>query len=1197
MKLYTAFSQWLWRIILIIVLIFIPNSDISAQSPQDEIIRFERAAISISTGLYGGFLRDRDGFLWIGTMGEGVYRYDGHELKNYPQGPDTLSGAMVSAIVQDQDGVLWFATWSEGITQYDKSTGIFTHHQHHPDNANSLSSNNLPDTTQTLFVDRANTLWVGTKNGLNNFDKTTGTWTHYTYDPDDVNSVSDNTITAILQDRDGPLWVGTKEGGLNSFDQHTGTWTRYTRNLADANSLNDNWVNTLLQDHDGILWIGTKEGGLNRFDKTTETFTHYLHDPENPASLGHNDIRALYQDSSGRLWICHTASDNGGLEMLDTQTGIFTRYTHDPENPSSLSSNNVRGGIYEDPETGVLWVFHATGEIDKYDPQAIKFTLWQHNPDNPNSLSHNSVLPMLEDNQGIIWIGTGVGGLNKYDRQTGTFTHYLHDPDDPYSLPHTYVSGLYEDSSGVFWVGSMGGTLSIFDRDTGKCVKHYRHDPENPNSITKSDRLKYIIDDRDDPNILWLGTVDGGLDRFDKKQEIFTHYVHDPANANSLSYDKIPILYDDGKGTLWIATYGGGLDRFEKQTGTFTHYQHDPDDPQSISSNTLYEVYQDTSGTLWVTGKGGLSKFDRHTETFAHYTKAHGFPSNILTSLLEDDAGNLWLGTIDAGLIQFDPDTETVKVYTPSDGLQGETFFWISRLKTRDGELWFGGANGANSFYPQDITDNAYIPPIVLTAFKQGGEDVVLGMAPEKLDEIKLDWQHNFFEFQFAALNYTLPEKNQYAYMLEGRDTDWYYAGTNPSGRYTGLRGGTYTLRLKGSNNDGVWNEQGISLRIIVTPPFWQTWWFYTLAAVSVLGGLWAIYQVKTNQLKTERAAALALQESEERYRLVAENVTDVIWTMDMGLKFTYFSPSVARLRGYSVQEAIAQTIEESMTPASLEVAIQVFAEELDMHNEGQRDSTRSRTIELELTCKDGSTVWTELKTNFAYGDADQPIGVIGVTRDITERKRAEEDRKRLLVHVQEQARRMQQIMDTVPEGVLLLDARRQVVLANPIAQKDLAVLAEVKVGDTLAHLGDLAVEELLSSGLKGSWLDVEMDDRSFQIIAQSLKVKGPADGWVIVIRDMTRIREFERRAQQQDKLAAVGQLAAGIAHDFNNIMATIVLYAQVTAREKGVSDIVRERMTTINQQAMHATNLIQQILALAVTRCSNACRSTCCRS
>ncbi len=859
MKRYNTLSQWLRRTILIILLTFILNSGLSAQ---DEMMRFEQAVIKLDTVLYGGFLKDRDGFLWIGTMGEGAYRYDGYELKNYPQGPEALSGALIGAIVEDQDGVIWFATWSEGIAQYDKTTGTFTHHKHNQDDTNSISSNNLPNTPQALFVDRANTLWIGTNGGgLNTYDKTTGTWTRYTHEPDDVNSVSDNTVTAILEDRDGLLWVGTQTGGLNSFDRHSGTWTRYTRNPDEVNNLNDNWVNTVLEDRDGILWIGTKEGGLNRFDKTTETFTHYLHNPENSASLGQNDIWSLYEDSFGRLWICHVISDNGGLEMFDKQTGIFTRYAHNPDNPWSLSTNGMRGGIYEDPETGIFWVLNFVGKIDKYDPQAQKFTLWQHDPDNPNSLSNNIVLPMLEDRQGIIWIGTAAGGLNKYDRQTGTFTHYLPDPDDPSSLPHPYVSGLYEDSSGTFWVGSMGGTLSIFDRDTEKCVKHYRHDPENPDSITKSERVKAILEDADDSNILWIGTFNGGLDRFEKKRERFTHYTHDPDNANSLSYDIIPTIYDSGNGALWIATYGGGLDRFEKQAGTFTHYRHDPDDPQSISSNTLYDIYEDTSGTLWVTGKGGMSKFDHHTESFTNYTKENGFPSNIIDGLLEDDAGNLWLGTGDTGLIRFDPDTETTKLYTPSDGLQGNTFFWMSRLKTRDGELWFGGPNGANSFYPQDISDNAYIPPIVLTAFRQGGEDVKLGMAPEKLREIRLDWRNNFFEFQFAALNYTMPEKNQYAYMLAGRDTGWYYSGTNPSGRYTGLHGGTYTLRLKGSNNDGVWNEEGVSIRIHVASPFWQTWWFRVLLAALVIGGAfggvyWRLHAIEDHRSQLEMQVA-----------------------------------------------------------------------------------------------------------------------------------------------------------------------------------------------------------------------------------------------------------------------------------------------------------------------------------------------------
>jgi signal transduction histidine kinase/DNA-binding NarL/FixJ family response regulator len=348
-----------------------------------------------------------------------------------------------------------------------------------------------------------------------------------------------------------------------------------------------------------------------------------------------------------------------------------------------------------------------------------------------------------------------------------------------------------------------------------------------------------LIQDRDDPNILWIGTHGGGVDRFNKQRQVFTHYKHDPANPNSLSNDVMRVIYDDGQGVLWIPTFKG-LNRFDKKTRTFTRYYHDPKNPQSISSDFLLEVYQDRAANLWTVGKGGLSRFDPQKGSFKNYTAGQGFPAAMLTSILEDRAGRLWMGSAGSGLIRFDPGTETIKIFTEGDGLQSDTFWGDSRLMTRDGQMWFGGGNGVNSFYPEQIVDNPHVPAIVVTALKQGGEAMNLGMAPEKIKEFRLDWQTNFFEFQFAALNFTRPERNQYAYMLEGVDKQWYYSGNNPFGRYSNLPGGTYSLRLKGSNNDGVWNDKGVSIKITVVPPLWRQGWFQTLLAIFVVAVLFA---------------------------------------------------------------------------------------------------------------------------------------------------------------------------------------------------------------------------------------------------------------------------------------------------------------------------------------------------------------------
>jgi signal transduction histidine kinase len=328
--------------------------------------------------------------------------------------------------------------------------------------------------------------------------------------------------------------------------------------------------------------------------------------------------------------------------------------------------------------------------------------------------------------------------------------------------------------------------------------------------------------------------------------------VPDPLDTNSLLNNILFTLYDDGKGNLWIPSWGG-LDKLDKKTGTFTHYTHDPDDPNSISSNKTIEVYEDTSGRLWVTTYGGgLNLFNPKQETFTHYTEENGFPTNEINSILEDDAGNLWLGT-GAGIVEFNPDDGTVKQYTTSDGLQGDLFFEGARLKTRDGTMWFSGMGGVNSFHPDQITTNPTIPPVYVVSFKQGGEEMDLGKAPERVKEITLDWHKNFFEFELVALNYTHAEKNQFAYILEGFDKEWYQAGTQRFGRYSGLPGGEYTLRIKGSNNDGVWNEEGTSIKVKVIPPSWATWWFRGTAIMILIVAVLGIYAWRVRAIDAQK--------------------------------------------------------------------------------------------------------------------------------------------------------------------------------------------------------------------------------------------------------------------------------------------------------------------------------------------------------
>jgi signal transduction histidine kinase/ligand-binding sensor domain-containing protein/CheY-like chemotaxis protein len=813
---------------------------VRAQEPGGAELRFDQAVFDTGVQNSGAFIQDRDGFLWLGTIGAGLVRYDAYQTKVYkPGGLNSLPDSYVYALYEDREGLIWIGTAGSGLVKYDKATDTFTQYRHDPNDPTAIGGDAWSPVSDVGIVeDQDGILWVANSGGLSALDKQTGVFTRYQHDPQDPRSLSDDDARTLLIDHAGVLWVGVADG-LNRLDKQTGAFTRYVHDPNDPQSFGGVAVNSIAEDRDGLLWLATQESGLFSFDPRTETFTQYAHDPDDPNSPSSDVLTQVYEDSTGRIWIVYVNIKQTGVSAFDKRTQTFTHYIHDPDDPYSLSSAMLCC-VYED-RAGILWMVNDVGVVDKLDNRKPNFKLYRANPDDPDSLDSSVIVPVYEDRQGVLWIGTDKG-LNSYDKRTGIFSHHL----------SGYYPGVYEDSAGTFWLGStLPGILSIFDHATGQIVKSYVHDPDDPDSLAPTQQVNMIAEDRTDPNILWIATYDVGVERFDKQTETFTHYPSNPDDLNSLSNNSLYSFYQDGEGILWFPTLGGGISRLDPRTNTFTRYTHNPADPTTISADTVNVVFEDSTGVLWVGTAVGLDKLDRATGAFTHYTEETGFPVSAICEIAEDADGNLWMGSLDGGgLIKFDPRTEALKVYRTSDGLQGDAFFPLNGIVDRDGEMWFGGPKGLNSFYPREIVDNSYIPPVVVTALKQGGEDMALGAAPERVKVIMLDWQHNFFEFEYTALNFTRAEKNQYKYMLEGLDKEWFNAGTRRFGRYSGLPGGDYTLRIVGSNNDGVWNEEGVSIRVKVIPAFWQTGWFYGLCAMIVLGGLLGTFRLRTAQLQ-----------------------------------------------------------------------------------------------------------------------------------------------------------------------------------------------------------------------------------------------------------------------------------------------------------------------------------------------------------
>jgi len=817
---------------------------------QKNNIRFEHLSVEqgLSHGTVNCILQDSKGFMWFGTA-DGLNRFDGygfivykHDLRN----PNSLSNNWVWSIAEDQYGAIWIGT-SSGLNKFDPATETFMLYKHEADNPQSLSH----DEVTSIYEDRSGTLWVGTRGGLNRFDRATQTFTRFRHDPRNPNSLSNDFIGPIYEDEAGALWIGTGfivgGGGLNKFNRETETFKHYRPDPVHPNSLS-NWITSIYEDQSHTLWIGS-DCELVKFDRDNETFLRYPN-----LNYGSNcSIKSLCADRAGVLWI---GSWDRGLHKLDRATGAFTNYIEDMLNPTSLSNNNIMS-IYKD-KLGMLWIGTWGGGVNKFDPTPELFSHYKQYVHDPKAFKVNDMQSIYEDESGTLWVGTK-WGLSKFDRATESFTWYRNSK-NPSSLSNNNVFSICEDKSGILWIGTGNG-LNKMDKITGRFTHHY---PQRSTGFTGF-MIFSIYEDQ--AGILWLGTSQG-LDKFDPLSMTHTIYQHDPRDPTSLSHNYVRSIFEDRSDILWLGTIDG-LNKFDRVMKTFTRFKYDPQNLQSLSNSIVLTIHEDKSGTLWIGTAGGLNKFDRTAETFTYFTEKDGLSNDVINGILEDPAGNLWIST-NKGLSKFNPQTGRFKNYDVSDGLQDNDFNECAYFKGKSGEMFFGGVNGFNAFYPERVKDNRHIPPIVITAFKKFEQPAELDSAIAMKKEVELSYKDNFFSFEFAALNYTNSGKNQYAYKLEGFDKYWIYCGTRRYASYTNINGGTYTFRVKGSNNDGIWNELGTSIRVVIIPPFWKAWWFqslfWTTIVVSIGGTIRYIEIRKLRQRLTELEEQKALEK--ERLRI-----------------------------------------------------------------------------------------------------------------------------------------------------------------------------------------------------------------------------------------------------------------------------------------------------------------------------------------
>ncbi len=957
-----------------------PADDKTPGNPKQ---RFKFEHLSMEDGLSHNWvqeiIQDSQGFMWFAT-GDGLNRYDGHSFtvyRNNPDNPDSISGNDIHTIYEDRAGGVWIGVLSGGLNRFDRETERFTHYRFAPDNHHGLSG----DSVFSIYEDGEGALWVGTFTaGLNRLDRQTGRFTHYRHDPHDPNSLSGADVRAIHEDATGSLWLAVR-GGLDKLDPNTGVVTRRQPDPDDPRSISHGFVQTILEDRSGNMWVGTR-GGLNKFDRQTGAFTRYTHDPADPRSLSHDIIRATLEDSRGRLWI---GTDNG-LNLMDRDAETFTRFYHDPDNPHGLSVNTIQS-LFED-RGGALWIGTYDGGVDKLDMGGDKFVHYHYIPKNPDSMAGKSVTTIYEDQAGRVWLGMDQG-LARFDRQTERFFNYLPDPGDPRGLSGGFIKDMAEGPDGALWIAVFRGGVNRLDRD-GEGFIRYQPDPDNPDLGLSDIDARAVYATRD--GMVWVGVYTGGLNKLNPRTGRFTHYTHDPDDPDTLSSNNITVIHADRdqEKFLWLGSPDGGLNRFDPSSGRVTRYEYDPRDSRSLSNNQVLAIGQDRAGKVWVGTANGLNQLVPRSGAFIRYRQKDGLPNNRITGILEDDRGRLWIST-NKGLSRYDPLTGVFKNFDARDGLQGDQFYERAACKSKSGELLFGGPNGFNIFDPETVSDNPFAPPVVLTDFKIfnrsapiGGPASPLEKSINETDEVVLSHQQSVFSIEFAALNYRFPEKNRYAYRMEGFDKGWSRVDSSRRfATYTNLDPGRYTFRVKASNNDGVWNEEGRSITIIITPPWWRTAWMKMLAALLTAGVLlggyrWRVSAMAARSRILEQEVAertRELRESQERFRALSASTFEAVVIHDKGVILDA-NEAAKEMFGFTRNRLPDMHLTGLITPESR-----------GLFDENAKSGSDA-PYEVTGVKRDGSRFPLEVRAK----DAPYKGRAVRVAagRDITERKRAE---------------------------------------------------------------------------------------------------------------------------------------------------------------------------------------------------------------
>ena len=797
----------------------------------------------LSSSLVLSFLQDHKGYMWIGTY-NGLNRYDGKNIKVYKHDisdPNSLQCDNVRVIYEDSNNNLFIGT-NCGLSYYDP---------HHDNFVNFMTTESSPlfglgESVYAINSDGNGNMWISTDSGLIHFNPANQTVTTYTHDPANPNSLQNNLVQNAFTDSKNRTWVST-QGGLELFHPETQTFEHITNG---ANPENINFENTFLQiaeDQQGNIWFGSYNGLFCLESSSTENnnLICYRNDPDDPSSISENNLLSVFVDKQNNLWI---GAENDGLFLFNREKKNFVHFRTDNYDTKSLNNESIQAITMDN--SGNLWIGTYGGGVNISPKNSEAILHYKNTKGAKQSLSKNLVSAFYEDSQGRIWIGTDGGGLNLFNKRTKRFTRFNKNNS---GFSSDVILSIEEDKNHNLWMGTWNGGIIKFNPESGKSTNYSNKNSKIPDNSIFS--VKMIGN-----NDLWLGSYRSGLIHFDIEKNEFRSY--NPDNSDIVS-EYISVIKEYKKDHLIFGTTNG-LSIFSTQNNTFTNYPFKENDKKSISHNFVYDILVENDTSVWIGTQSGLNKFNPETETVRKYFEKDGLPDNVIRGLVFDKKGILWVTTA-AGICKFvtnnkEHSNKRCETFTKDDGLQGNEFNYKSTMLSKQGELYLGGMNGFNIISPEKIIKNSNIPDAVITGLDIFNKPVVPNTPESPLKtliseskKIILNYNQSVLTFHFAIMDFTSPQKNQYAYMLENFDRDWTYSNNRAEATYTNLDPGEYILKVKGANNDGVWNEKETLLEIEILPPWWMTIWF-RLIVLCFIAGLVAVYiYLRTATLRKQK--------------------------------------------------------------------------------------------------------------------------------------------------------------------------------------------------------------------------------------------------------------------------------------------------------------------------------------------------------